>query len=282
MLFSILITSCGNAPSSASDTKEDNVSQDNFQGEYVANDSSTLTITENSGKYEIVINIVRLTNIDDGIGEVSTSTSELKFTATDAQGNSIEGKISLVNKDLAVLEFTKSTWEYLPNGTKIEFTRKSVVTESTEGTEYSEEYLYNSQMILFNYDMLDLSISGYQNKIGERYFMHFSEQERLDPYYIKLHDKVKYYYAQEKLVGIDENNEVCLFSCAASKIVGEYAPPVRDVISALGITDMFEIQPDVTVVHNQNNSRNFFYWKISNGYIGFVTIGGNDPSQCYN
>ena len=93
-----------------------------FIGDYTdSNDGSTLQIgkSTNSGP-SIKINLFKLTDIDDGIGEVSDDA--LTFTATDAAGNPIKGKIT-VDGDSATLVFTESTWEYLPNGSTYHFKR---------------------------------------------------------------------------------------------------------------------------------------------------------------
>lgn len=97
----------------------------NFTGEYSdPNDGSTLIIGKNANsEASININLFRLTDIDDGIGKEANGT--LTFTATDAAGNPIKGKITL-DGDSATLVFTESTWEYLPEGSTYTFVRGSV------------------------------------------------------------------------------------------------------------------------------------------------------------
>lgn len=99
---------------------------DKFVGTYTdVNDGSTLEIGESkNAEASVKISLFRLTDIDDGIGRVSDGT--LDFSATDAAGNQIEGKITLDN-DTARLTFTKSTWEYSPSGTSFTFLRNAVV-----------------------------------------------------------------------------------------------------------------------------------------------------------
>lgn len=89
------------------------------------NDGSTLTIenTANSA-LSVKISLLRLTDIDDGIGKVSDGA--LTFTATDAAGQPIGGRITF-NSDTAHLTFTESTWEYLPEGTTYSFVRGAKV-----------------------------------------------------------------------------------------------------------------------------------------------------------
>lgn len=99
--------------------------EQSFIGEYTdLNDGSTLIIGKNANSEPSVkISLFRLTDIDNGIGKVSDGT--LTFTATDAAGQPIGGKITF-DGDTAHLIFTESTWEYLPNGTAYSFIRGSV------------------------------------------------------------------------------------------------------------------------------------------------------------
>ena len=62
--------------------------------------------------YDIEIGIFRLTTLDDGKGRVDFDVME--FVATDANGNPIEGNITLRN-DTAEVTFTHSTWPLLKN-----------------------------------------------------------------------------------------------------------------------------------------------------------------------
>ena len=89
------------------------------------NDGSTLTIDNrtNSGP-RLNISLFRLTDIDGGIAKVSDGT--LTFTATDAAGQPIRGRITF-DGDTAHLTFTESSWEYLPNGTTYSFVRGAKV-----------------------------------------------------------------------------------------------------------------------------------------------------------
>ncbi|MCM1107989.1 MAG: META domain-containing protein [Clostridium sp.] len=102
--------------------KQDAAARRNFIGKYIdSTDGSTLQVGDstNSG-LSVNINLFRLTDIDDGIGKASDGT--LVFTATDAAGNPIKGKITLEG-DTATLVFTESTWEYLPGGSTYRFKR---------------------------------------------------------------------------------------------------------------------------------------------------------------
>ncbi len=92
-------------------------------GEYEdRNDGSTLTISKKyNGRIKVEIGLNRLTSMDDGEGVLSDN--GLTFSATDAAGNPIYGEI-VVEGNRAILTFTQSTWEYLPNGTTYTFQRK--------------------------------------------------------------------------------------------------------------------------------------------------------------
>lgn len=85
------------------------------------NDGSTLVISRAENGYSVSIKLFRLTEIDNGFGELKDG--KLIFTGTDAAGNPISGEIT-VSGDIAKLVFTYSTREYLPDGTTYTFDRK--------------------------------------------------------------------------------------------------------------------------------------------------------------
>ena len=97
--------------------------QEAVMGEYEdSNDGSTLTIyKKENGRIGVESGLMRLSTIDDGLGTLSAC--GLAFSATDAAGNPIYGEI-VVEGNSAILTFTQSTWEYLPNGTTYTFQRK--------------------------------------------------------------------------------------------------------------------------------------------------------------
>ena len=97
--------------------------QNNVIGEYVdCKDGSTLTISKKeNGRIKVEIQLTRLTTIDDGVGVLFDN--GLTFSATDAAGNPIYGEIT-IEGNTARLTFTKSKWEYLPDGTTVTFKRK--------------------------------------------------------------------------------------------------------------------------------------------------------------
>ena len=87
----------------------------NFSGVYLdENNEPNLKIMKQSSgvMYDIEIGIFRLTTLDDGKGRVDFDVME--FVATDANGNPIEGNITLRN-DTAEVTFTHSTWPLLKN-----------------------------------------------------------------------------------------------------------------------------------------------------------------------
>lgn len=106
-----------------SDADDECVYNERLFGVYHSeDDGSTLKIAQaEDGKYAISINLFRLTDIDDCIGELKDG--KLVFTGTDASENPISGEIT-VEGDSARLVFTDSTWEYLPDGTTCLFKRK--------------------------------------------------------------------------------------------------------------------------------------------------------------
>lgn len=87
-------------------------------------DGSSLEISRAENGYNVLIKLIRLTEIDDGIGKLKDG--KLLFSGTDAYGSPISGVIT-VNGDTAMLVFTDSTWEYLPKGTTYTFEREDVL-----------------------------------------------------------------------------------------------------------------------------------------------------------
>lgn len=115
-LYWILENEIKNTTSSDSSTESQDSTTTNFAGIYTdTNDGSTLEITETGDNtYQLTIDLFRLTLIDDGVGSVDNGI--LSFQATDAAGNPIFGTVTKADGTYT-LEFTDSTWEYLPNGT---------------------------------------------------------------------------------------------------------------------------------------------------------------------
>ena len=98
----------------------------NIIGTYTdLNDGSTLTIdNRTNSEPQVNISLFRLTDIEGGIAKISDGT--LTFTATDAAGKPIGGRITF-DGDTAHLTFTESSWEYLPEGTSYSFVRGAKV-----------------------------------------------------------------------------------------------------------------------------------------------------------
>lgn len=98
----------------------------NIIGSYTdLNDGSTLTIdNRTNSEPQINISLFRLTDIKGGIGKVADNS--LTFSATDAAGQPIGGRITF-DGDTAHLTFTESSWEYLPEGTSYSFVRGAKV-----------------------------------------------------------------------------------------------------------------------------------------------------------
>jgi len=95
-----------------------------FEGDYLDEDNNEPNLhihyNRGDGRYSVEIGIFRLTLLDDGIGTVDGD--NLRFTATDAAGNPISGIISLQG-DTAVVKFTGSRWDLLPNGSEFRYFR---------------------------------------------------------------------------------------------------------------------------------------------------------------
>ena len=92
-------------------------------GHFVSDyDGRSLTVsTREDGRYDIEIDLFRLTLLDDGIGD--DSDGGIDFTATDAAGEPIGGHISIADST-ATLTFVHSTWSLIEEGAKWEFKRE--------------------------------------------------------------------------------------------------------------------------------------------------------------
>ena len=92
-------------------------------GHFVSDyDGSSLTVsTREDGRYDIEIDLFRLTLLDDGIGD--DSDGGIDFTATDAAGEPIGGHISIADST-ATLTFVHSTWSLIEEGAEWAFKRQ--------------------------------------------------------------------------------------------------------------------------------------------------------------
>lgn len=108
------------------------VYNEKYFGEFeIRDDGSTLVISRAENGYNVSIKLFRLTEIDNGFGELKDG--KLIFTGIDASGKPISGTIT-VEGDSAKLVFTDSTWEYLPVGTSYTFERKHDLTQKFYST----------------------------------------------------------------------------------------------------------------------------------------------------
>lgn len=108
------------------------VYNEKYFGEFeIRDDGSTLVISRAENGYNVSIKLFRLTEIDNGFGELKAG--KLIFTGIDASGKPISGTIT-VEGDSAKLVFTYSTWEYLPVGTSYTFERKHDLTQKFYST----------------------------------------------------------------------------------------------------------------------------------------------------
>lgn len=107
-----------------------------FEGEYIANQTSTISVRKSGDQYILNIFIYRLTSFDNVIAQVGESGNELEFTATIMSGNNVRGKLYWINSDLVTMEIVESAWNLLPSGTAEAFTR-IVEQEETENN-YAE------------------------------------------------------------------------------------------------------------------------------------------------
>jgi len=119
------------------------------------------------GKYLVQIAIIRLTSLDDGIGELTAE--GMRFTATDASGNPISGMIT-VKGDTAVVTFTDSTWSYLPNGSAFEYTKSSDVPNITQSA--GDLTMVNDNCYSTATNIPRAEVEGYAAQIKQQFLEH--------------------------------------------------------------------------------------------------------------
>ena len=95
----------------------------NLQGSYFSSyDSSEVIVNRNTNsEYIISIFLFRLLQIDEVKGFCKNS--KINFILDMSEDNKIYGEF-FKNKKEYILEIKDSNWEYLPNGTKYNFTKK--------------------------------------------------------------------------------------------------------------------------------------------------------------
>lgn len=133
-------------------------------------------------------------------------------------------------------------------------------------------YKANEPYVSIRCDLLDMTAMEYQTKTGAQFLKIKNPEEQ---YYLRLSDTAQYFYGtDEVLVGI-RNGAVCLVASYDSL-------RVRDFINSTGSIEFWKSSPNANVVANWHNSKNFYYWKIDNGYIGFITLAKDNIFNFYN
>lgn len=127
-IAAMLLAGCAQSHPEASAQPESEASEgDSYIGEYLDYDNNepNLQIAKgNNGTYVVQIRIYRLTELGDGIGELTPE--GMVFKATDAAGNPIRGIITLEGQ-IATVAFTDSTWELLEKGAAFQYRKSSDV-----------------------------------------------------------------------------------------------------------------------------------------------------------
>lgn len=126
-IVAIALAGCaqGNPEATTQPTETEALDEAIYIGEYLDYDNNepNLEIAKgDNGKYIVQIRIFRLTELSDGIGELTPE--GMLFTATDAAGNPISGIIT-VEDQIATVTFTDSTWELLESGSVYQYSKSS-------------------------------------------------------------------------------------------------------------------------------------------------------------
>lgn len=120
-ILSICIITCANVE--ANTLFERNDSCNILQGNYFSSfDTSEVIVKKNTNnEYIMSIFLFRLLQIDDV--KSFCKNSKINFILDMSEDNKIYGEF-FKNKKEYILEIKDSNWEYLPNGTKYNFTKK--------------------------------------------------------------------------------------------------------------------------------------------------------------
>ncbi len=246
-----------------------------YEGNYTSTDESILSITNTNDKYTIFVDIVGLTSIDDGIGNLNSESNKMSFVATDAAGNPIGGEISWNNYNDVVLEFTNSTWEYIPNGTILSFKRNSNVVDNNEISNDAAEFEDNTynESLLPEVDVsssyLGSSYSNFKAKGKVKYevpvsgeFLTFIKDTDEDGIDYRLIDEQIY-------VGIKDDT-----------IVGfvQYGHPTEFLVNNWIQQDEFYDNPPKII---ENGNFVLLGWQINNGYLIISAVPTNN-NEWYN
>ena len=125
LLLGMTLAGChGQGRTGEKDTAKATMPMD-YTGVYLDDDctDNNLTITPDSADgYHISIGIFRLATFDDGCGKPNAD--GLPFTATDPSGQSISG-IIVFHADTAIVTFTDSHWDLIPNGEQFRYVRST-------------------------------------------------------------------------------------------------------------------------------------------------------------
>ena len=122
-IIALMLCSCRNGKTEPTQVVAAATNAESFTGHFVDEyDGSSLTISaREDGRYDVLIDLFRLTYLYDGVGD--DADGGIDFTATDAAGEPIGGRITIA-ADTATLTFVHTTWPLIEEGATWEFKRE--------------------------------------------------------------------------------------------------------------------------------------------------------------
>lgn len=150
--------------------------------------------------------------------------------------------------------------------------------------EWSNDYLYsdlNLEVVPISSNIINSTFVSYQNRTGATFFDK-SNSGTIDLFYLNNFQNIKYYYGSNETFLAVRDEKISLITYHCSDITGNNTSILRDVINKLNAYELFYVIPEVIQIKNGNNTQNFFYWKIQNGYIGFIILNGSDPLKAFD
>ncbi|MBR2417067.1 MAG: hypothetical protein IKB12_00410 [Clostridia bacterium] len=152
-----------------------------------------------------------------------------------------------------------------------------VPVESDDWGEYEEtpeEYI--SSYIPLHLGLLDRSYESLKNQMGHRLVEHTNNPSAFEVFYVENGKNMRYFLGENDIFyGID-NGGVSTVSYHYSTNL------IRKIINDLELYELFDVEPIVCRISNYRETRAFCYWKVDNGYIGFVILGGVNAPSIYD
>ena len=145
------------------------------------------------------------------------------------------------------------------------------------GKPADDEEFDSTPYIPYKLDIIGDSFESYKNRVGG----YFNDITVKNPTYcadIKRYDGISYYLGTDgSFVAVDDGIIVAIVIPTYNNYSATSS--VRELITDLNMTEMFEIAPEIKNVYD--NVEFLFTWRADNGYIGITNAGSSNPQWYY-